>query len=49
MLKIQSMILRKLATNENHLKGLIKVLGKVIVNFDKRVKEIIEALMMLRY
>lgn len=43
------MILGKLAADENHLKGLIDVPGKVVVNFDKRVKEIVKALTMLKY
>jgi len=49
MLEIQSVILRKLAADENHLKGLVEVPGKVVVNFDERVKEVAEALTMLRY
>jgi hypothetical protein len=49
MLEIQSVILGKLAADENHLKGLVEVPGKVIVNFDERVKEVAEALTMLRY
>jgi hypothetical protein len=43
------MILRKLIINENHFKGLIKVLKKVIINFNKRVKEVAKALTILRY
>ena len=49
MLEIQSVILGKLAADENHLKGLVEVTGKVVVNFDERVKEVAEALTMLRY
>ena len=48
MLEIKSVILGKLAADENHLKGLVEVPGKV-VNFDERVKEVAEALTMLRY
>jgi hypothetical protein len=49
MLKIKLVILRKLAINENHLKGLIKALGKEVINFNKRVKEVIKALIILKY
>jgi hypothetical protein len=49
MLEIQLVILGKLATDENHLKGLVEVPRKVVVNFDERVKEVAEALTMLRY
>jgi hypothetical protein len=49
MLEIQSVILGKLAADENHLKGLVEVPEKVVVNFDERVKEVAEALTMLRY
>jgi hypothetical protein len=42
-------ILRKLATNENYLKGLVEVPGKVVVNFNERVKEVAKALTILRY
>ena len=49
MLKIKLIILKKLAINENYLKGLIKVPGKILINFNKRVKEVIEALTILKY
>ncbi|KAF4624712.1 hypothetical protein G7Y89_g13457 [Cudoniella acicularis] len=49
MLKIKSLILGKLAADENHLKSLVEVPGKVVVNFDERVKEVAEALTMLKY
>lgn len=49
MLEIKSVILGKLAADENHLKGLVEVPGKVVVNFDERVKEVAEALTMLKY
>ena len=49
MLEIQSVILGKLAADENHLKGLVEVPGKVAVNFDERLKEVAEALTMLKY
>jgi hypothetical protein len=42
-------ILGKLAANKNHLKGLVKVLKKVVVNFNKRVKEVVKALIILNY
>ena len=48
MLEIKLVILGKLATNENHLKGLVKVPVKM-VNFDKQVKEVAKALIILRY
>jgi hypothetical protein len=49
MLEIKLVILRKLAINENHLKGLIKALGKEVVNFNKRVKKVVKALIILKY
>jgi predicted component of type VI protein secretion system len=49
MLEIKSVILGKLAADENHLKGFIEVPGKVAVNFNERVKEVAEALTMLKY
>jgi hypothetical protein len=49
MLEIKSVILGKLAADENHLKGLVKAPGKEVVNFDERVKEVAEALTMLKY
>jgi hypothetical protein len=42
-------ILGKLATNENHLKGLVKAPGKEVINFNKRVKEVAKALIILKY
>jgi hypothetical protein len=49
MLKIKLVILGKLTTNENHFKGLIKALGKEVINFNKRVKKVIKALIILKY
>jgi hypothetical protein len=49
MLEIKSVILGKLAANENHLKGLVEVPGKIAINFDKRAKEVAKALTMLKY
>jgi hypothetical protein len=49
MLEIKLIILRKLAINENHLKGLIKAFKKEVINFNKRVKEVIKALTILKY
>jgi hypothetical protein len=42
-------ILEKLVINENHLKGLVEVPRKVLINFNKRVKEVAKALTILRY
>jgi hypothetical protein len=42
-------ILGKLITNENHLKGLVEGPRKGVINFNKRVKEVTEALIILRY
>jgi hypothetical protein len=42
-------ILGKLTTNKNHFKGLVEVPRKVVVNFNKRVKEVTKALIILRY
>ncbi|KAF8862725.1 hypothetical protein BDZ45DRAFT_739037 [Acephala macrosclerotiorum] len=49
MLEIQSVILGKLAADENHFKGLVKIPGVAALNFDERVKETEEALTMLKY
>jgi hypothetical protein len=49
MLEIQSVILGKLAAKENHLKDLVEVPRQVAINFDERVKEVAEALTMLKY
>jgi len=49
MLKIKLIILKKLTINENYLKGLIEVPGKVIINFNKQVKEVTKALIILKY
>ena len=49
MLEIKLVILEKLATNKNHLKGLIDVSRKVVINFNKQVKEVVKALTMLKY
>ena len=43
------MILGKLAADENHFKGLVKIPGAAALNFDERVKETEEALTMLKY
>jgi hypothetical protein len=49
MLEIQSVILGKLAAEENHLKGFAEVPGLAVSNIDERVKEVGEALTMLKY
>ena len=43
------MILEKLTTDENHLKGFVEVPGKEAINFNKRVKEVAKALTILKY
>jgi hypothetical protein len=49
MLEIKLVILGKLTINENHLKGLVKALRKEVINFNKRVKEVAKALIILKY
>ena len=49
MLEIQSVILEKLAAEENHLKGFAEVPGLAVSNFDERAREVGEALTMLKY
>jgi hypothetical protein len=49
MLKIKLIILGKFAINKNHFKDFIKVLRKVAINFNKRVKEVAKALTILKY
>jgi hypothetical protein len=48
MLEIQSVMLGKLAAEENHLKSFVEV-PRLVLNFDERVKEVVEALTMLKY
>jgi hypothetical protein len=48
-LEIQSVILGKLAADENHVKGLVEIPGVGALNFDERVRETEEALTMLKY
>jgi hypothetical protein len=43
------MTLGKLAAQENHFKGVAEIPGLVIWNLAKRVKEVEEALTMLKY
>ena len=43
------MMLRRLAAEENHIKGLAEVPGLVLLNFDERVKEVEEALTMFKF
>jgi hypothetical protein len=49
MLEIKLVILGKLAINKNHFKGLVKAFRKEVINFNKRVKEVIKALIILKY
>ena len=49
MLKMQRMILRKLAVEENHLKRLEEISNRLIANFDNRVKEIEEIIRSMQY
>jgi len=49
MLKVQRMLLRKLAVEKNRLKGLAEILSSSIANFDERVKEIEEVMRSMQY
>jgi len=49
MLKMQRMILRKLAVKENHLKRLEEISNQSIANFDDKVKEIKEMIRSMQY
>jgi len=49
MLKMQRMILKKLAVEENHLKRLEEISNQLIANFDDRVKEIEEMIRSMQY
>ena len=49
MLKILFVTLRKLAIKENHFKGVGDMLGLVILNFAKRIREVKETITMLKY
>jgi len=44
ILEVQGILLGKLAIKENRLKGLIKDLGPLIINFNKRVQEVEEVI-----
>jgi hypothetical protein len=48
MLEIQAMILRQLAADENCLKGFSSAARLTVVEFQSRVKEVEEALRMLK-
>ena len=49
MLKVQGMILEKLAVEENHLKGLAETSNRSIANFDDRVREVEEVIRSMQY
>ena len=49
MLEIQSVMLEKLAAEENHFKNLTEILKLVLLNFDEQIKEIEETLIILKY
>jgi len=49
MLKVQGMILGKLAAEENHLKGLAETSNRSIANFDDRVREVEEVIRSMQY
>lgn len=49
MLEVQGMLLGKLATEENHLKGLAVLPGFCITDFEERVKEVGEVIQALQY
>jgi len=49
MLKVQRMLLGKLAVEKNRLKELAEILSPSIANFDERVKEIEEVMRSMQY
>lgn len=49
MLKIQRMLVRKLAAEANHFKRLAVILELSITDFDERVKKIAEVIQALQY
>jgi len=49
MLKMQRMVLEKLAAEENHLKELAETSNRPIANFDDRVREIEEVILSMQY
>jgi len=49
MLKVQGMILGKLAAEENHLKRLAETSNRSIANFDDRVREVEEMIRSMQY
>jgi hypothetical protein len=49
MFEIQAVMLRKLAAEENRLKGLSEAPGPAVVDFDLLVKEVEEALAVLKF
>lgn len=49
MLEVQGMLLGKLATEENHLKGLTVLPGFGITDFEERAKEVGEVIQALQY
>ncbi len=49
MLKIQEMLMRKLAAEVNHFKRLTVILELSITDFDERVKKVAEVIQTLQY
>jgi len=49
MLKIQEMLMKKLAAEVNHFKRLTVILELFITDFDERVKKIAEVIQTLQY
>ncbi len=44
MLEVQVLLIRRLATKDNHLKGLVEALKPSNINFNERVKEVEEVI-----
>jgi hypothetical protein len=49
MLKIQEMLMKKLAAEVNHFKRLTVIFELFITDFDERVKKITKIIQMLQY
>ena len=49
LLEVQAQLLGRLAAEENDMKGLLETIEPSKIDFDKRVKEVEEAIQVIRY
>ena len=49
MLEVQGILVGKFTAEENHLKGLVVLPGFYIIDFEERLKEVVEVIQALQY